>query len=90
MALIVCPECGGNVSDRAPACPHCGYPIPQLPEYLFNQGTIINLSAVIFKIIDDHIHEEVPEVYQKFLMLPTEAGSSTNYLYEEFIRNSLA
>lgn len=27
MALIDCPECGGQVSDRAPACPHCGVPI---------------------------------------------------------------
>ena len=27
MALIVCPECGGKVSDKASACPHCGYPI---------------------------------------------------------------
>ena len=24
MALINCPECGGKVSDRAEACPHCG------------------------------------------------------------------
>ena len=27
MALIVCPECGRNVSEHAYACPHCGYPI---------------------------------------------------------------
>ena len=27
MALIECPECGGKVSDKAPACMHCGYPI---------------------------------------------------------------
>lgn len=27
MALIDCPECGGQVSDRAPTCPHCGVPI---------------------------------------------------------------
>ena len=27
MALIECPECGQNVSDRANACPNCGYPI---------------------------------------------------------------
>ncbi len=25
--LIKCPECGGNVSDKATACPHCGNPI---------------------------------------------------------------
>jgi hypothetical protein len=27
MALVACPECGREVSDQAPACPHCGYPI---------------------------------------------------------------
>lgn len=28
MALIICPECGHSVSDKAAACPHCGYPLP--------------------------------------------------------------
>jgi hypothetical protein len=27
MALIPCPECRREVSDKAPACPGCGYPI---------------------------------------------------------------
>ena len=27
MALIKCPECGKEVSDKAKACPNCGYPI---------------------------------------------------------------
>jgi hypothetical protein len=27
MALIQCPECNGNVSDQAPTCPHCGFPL---------------------------------------------------------------
>lgn len=27
MALMVCPECGKQVSDQAETCPHCGYPI---------------------------------------------------------------
>lgn len=26
MALLECPDCGGKVSDLAPACPHCGRP----------------------------------------------------------------
>ncbi len=25
MALIKCPECGGQISDQAASCPHCGY-----------------------------------------------------------------
>lgn len=27
MALIICPECSRQVSEHAPNCPHCGYPI---------------------------------------------------------------
>lgn len=27
MALIQCPECGREVSDKAEKCIHCGYPI---------------------------------------------------------------
>ncbi len=29
MALIKCPECGKEISDQAPACIHCGYPLNQ-------------------------------------------------------------
>lgn len=28
MAVFNCPECQGTVSDKAPACPHCGAPAP--------------------------------------------------------------
>lgn len=27
MALIKCPECGKEISDKAPTCIHCGYPL---------------------------------------------------------------
>ncbi|MDO4332621.1 MAG: zinc-ribbon domain-containing protein [Eubacteriales bacterium] len=30
MALINCPECGREISDKAVSCPHCGYPIEKL------------------------------------------------------------
>lgn len=32
MALIECPECGGKVSNKAPACIHCGYPLQKQEE----------------------------------------------------------
>ena len=30
MALIKCPECGKEISDKSPACIHCGYPVAEL------------------------------------------------------------
>src|SRR6266851_3500467 len=30
MALINCPDCGRSVSERATACPSCGYPIASM------------------------------------------------------------
>ena len=35
MALIKCPECGRQVSNRAISCPNCGYPIS-------NEDNILN------------------------------------------------
>ena len=31
MALINCPECNKQISDKATACPHCGNPIAEPP-----------------------------------------------------------
>ena len=31
MALIECPECKKEISDKAPACPHCGGPAADRP-----------------------------------------------------------
>lgn len=31
MALINCPECGKQISDKAGACPNCGCPIANAP-----------------------------------------------------------
>lgn len=31
MALIACSECGNQVSDKAPTCPHCGAPVAGTP-----------------------------------------------------------
>ena len=36
MALIKCPECGTEVSDKAIACPKCAYPIAEIA----NRGKI--------------------------------------------------
>lgn len=30
--LISCPECGKQISDKATACPGCGYPVAEIME----------------------------------------------------------
>ena len=62
MALIQCPECGGNVSTAAAACPHCGYPISSNRKDnndLFNANKNDAIYCVIFpKLIknDDRVY----------------------------------
>lgn len=75
MALINCPECNKQISDKAPACPHCGYteakiqkPTPA-PTQVFAQpkaptqygcGTIILLVSVIGFIYLNFFEEDEP------------------------------
>ena len=40
MALIKCPECGKQVSDKAQTCPNCGFSISQL----FNDEIMIQID----------------------------------------------
>lgn len=39
MALIKCPECLKQVSDKAKSCPGCGYPISEDPQAPIESGT---------------------------------------------------
>lgn len=40
MALIKCPECGKEISDKATTCPSCGCPVRQAPPPLVPGGQI--------------------------------------------------
>lgn len=54
MALINCPECGKEISDKAPACPNCGMPLRREDRGTYdvvitreNQWFLINPAATI-------------------------------------------
>lgn len=53
MALITCPECKREISDKAVSCPHCGYPIndPTVPDVENNimvyKGQRYNMTELI-------------------------------------------
>ncbi len=42
MALIVCPECGKEISDKREVCIHCGYPLINMI------NTKCNINGVIY------------------------------------------
>ena len=39
MALIICPDCGKEFSNRAIACPNCGFPTSEIVSD--NDGTTV-------------------------------------------------
>lgn len=44
MAIIKCPECGKEISDKAKSCIHCGYPIEDI-----NTAGIIKVKVSALK-----------------------------------------
>lgn len=54
MALIKCPECGHEVSDKAESCPNCGYKITEAkdeaPTQEQNNGKKIALGIILLAI----------------------------------------
>lgn len=49
MPLITCPECGRLVSDRAAACPCCGWPLdqPVLIEHTSKRWKLLQLLGAL-------------------------------------------
>lgn len=50
MALIKCPDCGKEVSNKAPVCPNCGRPIAPTGIYSFLSQRWVKIIGVIIII----------------------------------------
>ncbi len=63
MALIKCPECGKEISDKAEVCIHCGYPIKKYEnQNLHTEENIIIINGVAVnmeKIMKDNKPESI-------------------------------
>lgn len=51
MALIKCKECGGQVSDTAQNCPHCGAKVPRKTKLLHKVFAGLVLLVVLFGVV---------------------------------------
>jgi hypothetical protein len=48
MAMINCPECKKEISDAAPACPHCGSPVAAPKRSV---GILLGIGILLFPVI---------------------------------------
>ena len=58
MALIKCPECGKEVSDKASACIHCGYPLQEQKM----TTTMSNSKKVVIHSFDTPSPQKIPAI----------------------------
>ena len=66
MALIKCPECGHTVSDKAPSCPNCGYPLTSVNEieHLVIEHDEVELTTDFLETSPTETMEESIVAYQ--------------------------
>ena len=74
MALIECPECKKQVSDKATSCPHCGYPInnendSKLYSMIF-VGLQKNANIFLIKSILEQVFEIPKNTINQLLSTP--------------------
>ena len=55
MALLICPDCSGKVSEHAKACPHCGCPISYIKANLMEQANNISTEKIPIEMTDGNI-----------------------------------
>lgn len=69
MALIKCPECGREISDKAKACIHCGYPIAEIAD-------MQEVAPLVEPTVDYKKQREI----EKYNMLGDELRADKKYL----------
>ena len=90
MALIICPECKCEISDKAKNCVHCGYPISKykIQNYKINQKEFdlsFILNDTILKV------DKIKKVQDLTGYGLKESMNIVHDIYEEYdIRDSIA
>ena len=64
MAMVKCPECGNEISDKAAACVHCGCPIEKTTILCQECGKEISKNAVVCMHCGCPIGDKPPTNYE--------------------------
>lgn len=90
MALIICPECGKEISNKASVCIHCGYPLDdacglETAKKESEENNNISDAKVIFEVsgVEHTIYLNRKQVKISIL------DSSHNYLYDRALVNEI-
>lgn len=67
MALIKCPECGKEISDKAGECPNCGYPLEDMRVEKEEVAEEISVEAVDNDISKEVVEEKTSRKRNQFL-----------------------
>lgn len=85
MSLIKCPDCGKEVSDKAPACPSCGCPLASSnstsePEFIDSNNNVIRCPKCGGININFQIQEVSSKTKKKKTSLLHKAARATMVL----------
>ena len=85
--LIVCPECGGKISDKADVCIHCGFPIEKTKTE--NYVCVIDNKPYNFFVIFNNIKNNAPRgmVINSIYNLCKISLSDAEKLYDSIVKN---
>lgn len=89
MALICCPECGKTISDKAPACIHCGFPMQEdsnCTQNSNNNHCIINGKEYdLTEVLDSIIRGEYPKAQELLDGLNIGLASMDEFRLKKFL-----
>lgn len=85
--LIICPECGKEISDKAKACIHCGYPISSSDFYQVSLTLCGDNKVKVIKLIRQVMRLGLKEAADIANMLPQVVSDGLTYDDAKYIEN---